>query len=1045
MMTRWLARGCGLIVLLLLLAGAPRDAAAECPADNQDYLGPCGPALALPPWGTGAWGAPEQYSTIQTADVDGDGAAELLGLGAIGLELHKLDLDKGLWLPVFDSSGLPVIERDFTDLPKDYTTIQTADLDGDRQAEVLGRDANGMYVLQYDPSTRAWKELAGHGPFADDDCFSNQKCWGDSPAYYSTIQTGDIDGDGHPELLGRGGDGIEAYSWTGSGWSQLPFDGILSDKDNWDHAEYYTTIQTADIDSDDKAELLGRYNDGMVTYSYSEKDGRWVLQSSSGPFSTHCGWYYPETYLTIQAADIDGDDRDELIGRSGDGMVAYQWTEDGWKQLGQEAEAGDLGCHKGGGPFPGRYLGPQYYSTIQTADLDGDNKAELLGRTKDGMVFYTWGDSGWSEISALKNSPQLEDTVDGLTLWEAASYYATIQTGDVDGNGKPELLARGVSGMRTWHLVDGKWAPYPTTATTKAPNGHGYPDPPFPTAGQVAAYKALGQYLNVPNDDVRTNGTNGYGNPGVSVNNGSGVWSGSLNTLQKNCGNNPINGLKPPQYANCTPPSGVDQKDWDTVVNAIIAELWYVTNSVNFYYLGSTGSTEITGLTQLASELFIDKQGELEAIVAAMEFNESLGKRAGINYGALTASMFKIMGAIGSAAGPEVGVPLSILGQVMGSIFGTGLPGGGASVTFEKNLTDAWADVVASGENAQDLPGLQFDFIRTDHTLLGLFGKWMTEQTDELALWRVNKDAYLSAARKGFATWVYQTFLPLLWDLFVITGCNNTPTLTCQPPPDDDYIAKYSSGGVNFTGLLPNDNSCTWFNNVRVCPFSSNVPDPKLVAKLWGNDNCSWSPKQHQIWHYGCPLGLPKGASSAIFNNRNGWKFRTVRGYPYFPPPAVAGRVPVELEGDGHLRATTTAPLPEDLDLSTATVLVDRLLHEDGGAGELARGVMGDPVDPDALRATRGRRGGAVFETLPGETPRMRLKLRQRRGRLEADLRVDRVIAQEPAFCAGLTPSTELWTAITIDDGFNPPLPLEAVTQWECRERPNGERELLAR
>ena len=213
---------------------------------------------------------------------------------------------------------------------------------------------------------------------------------------------------------------------------------------------------------------------------------------------------------------------------------------------------------------------------------------------------------------------------------------------------------------------------------------------------------------------------------------------------------------------------------------------------------------------------------------------------------------------------------------------------------------------------------------------------------------------------------------------------------------------------------------------------------------LWGDDNCSWSPKQDQIWLYGCPLGLPKGANSAIFNNWNGWKFTTRSGNPVPGDAAVAGRVPIAAEG-GWLRATAFVSLPDDLDLSTVSVLIDRLLDEEGGLGELARGPAGDPVDLEALLATRASDSHAVFETWPGVEPRMRLKLRQRRGRLEADLRLDRVSAHDPALCAGAPPATELWTAITIDDGFNPPLPLQAVTEWECLETPGGERVLRAR
>jgi hypothetical protein len=48
------------------------------------------------------------------------------------------------------------------------------------------------------------------------------------------------------------------------------------------------------------------------------------------------------------------------------------------------------------------------------------------------------------------------------------------------------------------------------------------------------------------------------------------------------------------------------------------------------------------------------------------------------------------------------------------------------------------------------------------------------------------------------------------------------------------------------------------------------------------------------------------------------------------------------------------------------------------------------------------------------------------------------------ALCAGLPPSTDLSTLLTLDDGFNPPLPVQTVQAWECHEKRDGARALLA-
>ena len=62
-------------------------------------------------------------------------------------------------------------------------------------------------------------------------------------------------------------------------------------------------------------------------------------------------------------------------------------------------------------------------------------------------------------------------------------YYSTIQVGDVDGDGRDDVVARGPYGIRTWFYNrrgTGGWERYLPRAT-----------PPSPTAGQQNAFAAL--------------------------------------------------------------------------------------------------------------------------------------------------------------------------------------------------------------------------------------------------------------------------------------------------------------------------------------------------------------------------------------------------------------------------------------------------------------------------------------------------------------------------------------------------------------------------
>jgi hypothetical protein len=73
----------------------------------------------------------------------------------------------------------------------------------------------GVSPVIEDGTSIRWKTTdkpskLGYGPFSDLDGY------GGDAKYYSTIQTADVDGDGQAELLGRGSRGIESYIYSSS-------------------------------------------------------------------------------------------------------------------------------------------------------------------------------------------------------------------------------------------------------------------------------------------------------------------------------------------------------------------------------------------------------------------------------------------------------------------------------------------------------------------------------------------------------------------------------------------------------------------------------------------------------------------------------------------------------------------------------------------------------------------------------------------------------------------------------------------------------------
>ncbi|MDZ4411353.1 Vps62-related protein, partial [Bacillus cereus] len=243
------------------------------------------------------WGRPEYYKTIQCADIDGDGSAELLARGKRGLLGWKYDSNLGDWV------DLPTLETlndsGGWNQPQYYSTIQFADIDGDRSVELLARSPSGLLVWKYDSNSKSWNRLPSLGALNDSGGWDHEK-------YYSTIQCADIDGDGIVELLARSASGLWVWKYDSNSkiWNRLPSLEALNDSGGWDYEKYYSTIQCADIDGDGIAEVLARSASGLWVWKYDSNSKSWNRLPSLEALNDSGGWDDEKYYSTIQCADI---------------------------------------------------------------------------------------------------------------------------------------------------------------------------------------------------------------------------------------------------------------------------------------------------------------------------------------------------------------------------------------------------------------------------------------------------------------------------------------------------------------------------------------------------------------------------------------------------------------------------------------------------------------------------------------------------------------------------------------------------------------------
>ncbi|HEY0986557.1 MAG TPA: FG-GAP-like repeat-containing protein [Kofleriaceae bacterium] len=346
------------------------------------------------------WASPEYYSTIRFPDVNGDHRADICGRGA-----------DGVWCAMSVGIGFATTQRwlnGFTDVSgvgasaSYYSTIQFPDLNHDGKADICGRGADGVWCAlstgtSFAAPTR-WTTKFGDGDG-----------WAAGPEYWSTIRFPDVNGDGKADICGRGADGMHCALSNGTSFGATSsWASTVSDSAGWAAPEYYHTLRFVDINGDGKADLCGRSALGLRC-AMSSGTGFGSFPVLVPEVSDANGWAAsPAYYGTFMFGDIDADGRVDVCARGGNGV----WC------------ARNLG-----GTFTAMFLdnasfsdannwrtGPQYYSTLRLADIDGDGKADLCGRGAEGIYCKRRSAPGLA----------LLDPFSDVNGWAHAEYYTTI-------------------------------------------------------------------------------------------------------------------------------------------------------------------------------------------------------------------------------------------------------------------------------------------------------------------------------------------------------------------------------------------------------------------------------------------------------------------------------------------------------------------------------------------------------------------------------------------------------------------------------------------
>ncbi len=1041
--------GIRLACLALLAAAAvavmPSVALADgCPSADVSYNGNCGPTFAVPNWtDAGGWTDPSKYSTIQLADLNGDGTDELIGRNDEGLEFWTFDTTVGQWRPQVDANDFPQVLTDFASpvtsdesdphaptLPWYYSTIQAADIDGQPGAEILARFWDGMRVYKYLPPSGGtainggtWKKIGTAGPFSDAEDYGNG-------SLYPTIHVAQPTAGSPPVLYARqhsspGQPSLVFYTWQNGGWTKLsnPRQAITGFSDQeCGQPSCYLNLQTVNLGWPGFGqEVLGRNGSGASAFAGTPSAG-WTdilpranlpffadvagtfdcpfsAEGASGPGSGDCLGSSPSYYETLRAAPVFGSNNRNLIARASDGL-RLRWND------GQRFYDGGALPALGGAASA---VQPGQWGSIRTGNVDGSGGDEVLAL--DGTALQAWSWQGeWVQLQpstplALGADPWLTDP----------EYYSTIQTGDVDGDGSDDVIARGPYGIRTWFYNrrgTGGWERY-------LPTGY----PAWATTGQQNAYSALNTLATTTDKII----------PGTAIT-VRGVWSAEtppaptdLTQLQSDLvriagctGQAPAN---PPSYATCTPPSGsttFTAADWTTVVNQLLAENYAALQVVNFF----------AQLDGLRTNLFINEGAELPAIGDKLGLSVASGSSASWNTPQLWSLIAGVAGSLAGTVCPPCGAALSIAAYALSAVPSASPTAMGTFNTTYGGLQDEFAQMATEVDKTL---GDQSQAVRSDAGLLGLVGDLRASGT-----WDLDLIGMQSAANQAFAIWVYRTLMPTVYDRYYVYDCQPSDSAgTCTGPPNGPGVIPNTeeAPGWEFTTIGPREVvvpgpkvpcSTAFWSGDFTCTYDTAPAD--IMTRIWGSlaqrPDCDYVPgTSTTAWTFDCPAAVDVNSSIGA----NTWGFNSHEGGPYpsdekasaaqaaaagpARPPIALGRSRVGRARPVRAGATlsTLASIPRRVGLAGKTLILDRLLFERSGHGELTRPRRSPPPWRVKLRRT----GSGRFTAATTGTTRTRVTLQRvgRRDRVAVKLAVGASTFRTPRACHALPASVALKTA----------------------------------